>query len=384
MKARKFGVFAAAVVCCSVLLTGCFSQKATWSPISKTDITGDINIAVIGPKKYLDARTAFFNGMNLAMEEIRSTGIKIEYEVFDDDGNYNNGVTIAKTIATDDKFMMAFTFQDFDVVDTVADVFEQNKKPLVIADGCYDYTMQKKKEYVLNALITGVDAGQSLGRYIVEKGYKWLAISHSDTDFERGVSDGVEDKTTNTGTKLIDTVPGPKNKSDVDAIWDRWNLLGIECVVIAHYDTVWPPELIKLIKEKKPDMAILTDYIGNYESVYPTYGDALNGVIMVSPYPVKESSNKATDFNVSYKKRFGDKESPTARSIQGYDLTKMIVDRLRDSTDPLSFMKNMKSQVAYDGVSTLKFNSNGTLNNSYPQMLELRDGQIKSFYIDEK
>ena len=128
-----------------------------------------MNIAVLGSSTEFEERQDFLAGVDLAIAELAQEGITIKYKLFDDGGSYDNGITNAQQVATDEKFQMAFTFQSFEIVDTIATLFNDAKKPLFIIDGCYDKTMNAGYEYVFNMTISAEDAGNALGQYVKER-----------------------------------------------------------------------------------------------------------------------------------------------------------------------------------------------------------------------
>lgn len=353
---------------CVALFAGCTSSS-TWANVK--DNSGQLKIAVIGPEKYMNARQDFFKGMDLAVEEIKNSGIDMSYEKIYDDGSYDNGREVAKNVAENTQYALAFTFQDFDVVDAAASEFENAKKPLIIVDGSNDSTMLKSYDYVLNAFMSGESMGQAMGSYIASHNYKWVAGSHSNTNFEKAVMEGLMDKLDNSKSNLVDLECGPFNALDFSSTYDKWAALSVDCIAFSVADISWPPEFIKLVRENAGDVPIITDNIGNWASLIKDYGQYLEGVIMVAPYPIKES-NSLTTFQNKYKTKYS--EDCTNRAVQGYDITNMVIDRIRNTLSALDFMKNMKSSTEYQGASTVLFNSNGTLQVSNYQYLKITNG----------
>ena len=138
---------------CSILLAVFFSMMlftgcgaSSWNPLKQGK---EINIAFLGSNKVFEERQDFIAGVDLAIKEQSEKGVTVNYKLFNDDDNYDTGVTNAKQIVNDENYTMAFTFQAFEIVDTIASLFDEAKKPLFIIDGCYDKTMRNGYNYVI-------------------------------------------------------------------------------------------------------------------------------------------------------------------------------------------------------------------------------------------
>lgn len=350
---------------CSILLAVFFSMMlftgcgaSSWNPLKQGK---EINIAFLGSNKVFEERQDFIAGVDLAIKEQSEKGVTVNYKLFNDDDNYDTGVTNAKQIVNDENYTMAFTFQAFEIVDTIASLFDEAKKPLFIIDGCYDKTMRNGYNYVMNLTVSAEDAGNAIGAYCVDHKYKWVAIAHSTTDYPIDFQEGFNDAVSGSGvTNVIDSLTGPNKASEFDEVWLRWQVLGVQAVVISLDDMDWAVELIKMIKEKDPNMIILGDQFFNDLSYMDKYGKYLEGLIMPSSYPV--------DSNTELQK-FYDKYEPqvpyldiTSITAQGYDLTNMIVMKLENVNTSEGFVKEMLNENGYDGVTDIKFKQNGSLN----------------------
>lgn len=358
------------VLLCTLLLTGC-GQSDAWNPL-KSD--KELNIAVLGSSTEFEERQDFLAGVDLAIAELAQEGITIKYKLFGDGGSYDNGITNAQQVATDEKFQMAFTFQSFEIVDTIATLFNDAKKPLFIIDGCYDKTMNAGYEYVFNMTISAEDAGNALGQYVIKKGYKWIAVAHSNSEYSLNFQEGFNDAVSGNGVStIIDLVSGPNKQSEFDEVWNRWKVLGVQAVVLSFDDMDWAVELVKLIKERDPNMKILADAYFNDLSYMNDYGKYLEGMIMPSSYPV--------DSNEKLQRFYDENESKityldiTSISAQGFDLIKMIASNLKEVTTAKEFVESMMNEKGYNGVTQIKFKQSGKLDKT-PKYWVIKNGKV--------
>ena len=297
----------------------------------------------------------------MAIKEQAEKGVTVKYKLFNDDDNYDTGVTNAKQIINDENYVMAFTFQEFEIVDTISALFDEAKKPLFVIDGCYDKTMKSGYNYVMNMTVSAEDAGNALGKYAIDHKYKWVAVAHSNSDYSIDLQEGFYDAVNGSGvTNVIDSVSGPNKASEFDDVILRWQVLGVQAVVISLDDMDWSFELIKLIKEKDPNIVILGDQYFDDLRYMDKYGQYLEGLVMPSSYPV-DSNEELQKFYDKYESQveYLDITSVTA---QGYDLTNMIVQKLENANTSEEFVNEMLNKDGYDGVTDIKFKQNGSLN----------------------
>ena len=65
----------------------------------------------------------------------------------------------------------------------------------------------------------------------------------------------------------------------------------------------------------------------------------------------------------------------TSVTAQAYDFVHMIAQNVRKSADAQEFMKNMKSSEGYPGVTDVKFNAKGQLDEE-PNFWTVKNGQM--------
>lgn len=346
---------------CSVVFTGCsFSKK--YNTLKSDKI---INIAVLGSEKDdIADRKDFFAGVKLAVDELKSKGITVNYTVFNDNGSFDTGVSNAKKIAEDDNYMIAFTLQSFETVDTVAKIFEDAKKPLIVVDGCYDETMEKDYKYVLNLTLSAEDQGKALGEYAKSNGGKNVALLHSNSNYNLDFIEGFNDPFDESNTsKVVDIVGNLKPSTKTvkfDEIINRWQILEVDTVVLSYEDMDFAVELVKSIREIMPEVKIFTDSYFNNLSYMDKYSEYLEGIVMPSSYPV-DSNDRLQKFYTENESKVSDIDI-TSISAQGYDIIKMIVNKSENINTALEFMDAMKSKEGYEGVTGIKFTKNGLLN----------------------
>ena len=181
---------------------------------------------------------------------------------------------------------------------------------------------------------------------------------------------------TNKSIYLADSTSGPYRISEFSGVWDRWNTLGVQAVLVSFDDVEWACELINAIKSQNKDMVILGDAKFNDLEMMNKYKDSLEGMIVAGSYGVA-SDEKLQAFYDKYEKQVMDERGFDITSVtaQAYDFVHMIAQNVRKSADAQEFMKNMKSSEGYPGVTDVKFNAKGQLDEE-PNFWTVKNGQM--------
>lgn len=357
------------------IFSGCGSSDQKANPTYGE--SAEIKAAVLGSAEQFETRKDFFIGMDLAIEELKERGITFSYEKIDDGQSRDSGVAMAKDVANSGNYTLAFTLQKDETVESVADIFDSAKKPLIIVNEVFDSTMNKGYEYVLAGIVSAETGGKALADYCASNGLKWVATSHSSTQYETMFARGFNDMATSSKSiYLVDSTSGPYRTSEFSGVWDRWNALGAQAVLVSFDDVEWACEVVSAIKSQNKDIVILGDAKFNDLEMMNTYKDSLEGMIVAGSYGVA-SNEKLQAFYDKYDKKIMDEQGFDITSVtaQAYDFVHMIAQNVQKSTDAQDFMKNMKSSEGYPGVTDVKFNARGQLDEE-PNFWTIKNGQM--------
>jgi ABC-type branched-subunit amino acid transport system substrate-binding protein len=339
------------------LFSGCGKQQQAFQAM---DENNTIKIAVVGDAQFLETGGSM-DAMNLAAEDFeQETGYHIEIETYDDESNYNKGVTLATEIANDPEIAVAISKQELDIIDTVASIFEEQKKPLIITNGCYDRTTKQGYQYLITDFINAQTAGQKMGEYAISKGYQNIAYCHSDTEYEKDELKGVERALKGSDTTLADIRIGPYSEEDFEEAYEEWTALGIDAVYISIYYLEYGSDIVRMLREKGSDIQVVTDYAMDNDTDIEKNGAYLDGTVIVPLYAYEE--NEAfKECDQRFSERYG--YELTSFSLQSYELIRMLGAYLSSGiTTSEQFMDLMKGDEGFSTISgTIRFHQDGTL-----------------------
>lgn len=368
MKFKKMGLLCAPLLCVA-LFTACGRTEQTWQPVSAENT---IKIAIIGDEEYI-ADNGSMEAMKMASDDFyKKTGIRIETVIYNDDSDYNQGILLAGEIAADDSIMAVLVKQELDYIDTVAEIFDEAKKPFILTNGCYESTIDNSYEYMLVDCINADAAGSIMAQYVMEHGYQRVAFCHSDTKYEEDELKGFQSSLTGEDVCLVDTVVGPYTTEEFHEVYKRWVDLGIDVVCVSNYD-LQNSDLVAMLRKAGSDIQVVGDYVMDTDDDIKTNGRYLNGTAIVGMYINDENPN-----NVKVTNRFERKYEMkmSEKAIQSYDIVCLLGETLTSGiSEPIELVESLKDLEGYQGISgTIQFDERGCLIPNGNEVLVFKNG----------
>lgn len=308
-------------------LCGCEKQKGGEEKMS-------YEIALLGKEDYVNLDENFVRGLKLAFKD-EAEGIDVSWKHYDDKGDYETGLAMAKRLAKDPKVVAVLSFQDYEVIDAEIPFFKSAKKPVFATQGCYEETLEKKSGYLFDGYLSSKDMGVAMAKYCKKTGHKRIVCSHTNTTFETEEIVGFCKQAEEEDLAIVDIMNGPEMMGDLQTTYEKWKTLGVDTLFICRYiETLeqkeWIFQLIQYIKQRDKDFLVIGDYSLDSSSYLERYGQWMDGMAYPEPYPIKP-----TDIQKDFIDRFcqeyqmGEDEM-TAAAYQGYDMTAVLIAALKD------------------------------------------------------
>lgn len=361
MRKKKLFGLVLGLVFSMLIFSGCGSSNSNVAQMFGE--AAEIKIAILGSEEQFAKREDFLIGMDLAIRELEAQNIKVTYEKIDDGNSRDSGIAQAKDVANNDAYTIAFTLQTSDVVESITAIFEEAKKPLLIINEVFDSTMNKGYEYILAGVISAENKGKALAKYCESNGIKWVSAAHSGTPYEtmlaRGFNDAAMDSAS---TYLLDSTSGPDNASEFAYMYDRWETLGVEAALVSFDDIEWACEIIANLKARNSDLLILGDVQFGAARLLDSDISVLDGLVIAGA-PVIDDEETLQAFYSKFVTSVAAEASTYLNSVsaRAFDFVHMVAQNVRNSSDAQEFMAAMKSADGYVGVTRIRFNSNGQL-----------------------
>jgi len=338
-------------------LNGCSDEKA--------DSQKNIYIPILADAAWLTSDGTFVNGMELAEEELNAaysgSGFLIRTAVFDDQAQYETGVAMATKLAEDPEVTAVFNLQNFDVSKTTGGILAEKGKVALFPYGAYDSLFTKDNPYVFCGVPAFSDLGRAMAGYAVKQSSQRIAVYHNGSQSQEELVTAFELALQGTGTKVVDYVPSIASESEFDSIYSRWQALDVDCVVIAQYGLDEAFEVLRLLRSRNGEIAVMGEPIFNRANALAEHKAIAEGMAVPSTLVIEDSA-KLNSFQERYRLKYGKEADIWA--VQGYDMLRLIVDTAvkLDTNDPAQIGKALHAENGYQGIGRqISFEEGGAL-----------------------
>jgi len=347
------------------------------------EVSEEIYIPVLADASWLEADSAFINGVNIATEELNEkysgTGFTIKTEIIDDKALYETGVENATTLAQDDRVTAVFNLQNFDVSKTTAGILSERSKLVLFPYGAYDSLFQKNNPYLFCGVPAFSDLGKIMAGYAIKNGYRRIAVYHNGKQSQEELVTAFELALLNSSAKVVDYVPVISSSSKFNEIYSRWKALDVDCVIIAQYGLERAFEVLNMIREKDKDIAVIGEPIFNRASALVENKTVAEGMAVPSTLVIGESKELKL-FKENYSRKY--KAEADIWAVQGYDMLRLIGDtalKLK-TNDPEKIAQELHNTAGYQGIGRrITFEQGGAMVADVKKltMLRCKDGKFK-------
>lgn len=330
-------------------------------------------IAVIGNEDAL--YPGYREGADMAAEELRRVydecGYTIEYQFYNYDGSYEEGSAIVDMLADDETVTAVVGGTDMSLNKTAAYVLDKAGKVFVVPFFLYDSVFDNNHyTTVFSMCNSGREVGVTLCYAAEQTTAKRWAVCTADREFERTELQGFLDVQHGAGIDVVDCVNVSELQNNLEEVFGRWEILGVEGVALFPEDKEGFA-LLKEIKRRWPDMICAGDTAFDNSEMLTNDTElmaAMDGFIMADEAILDFSTQEGVDaYNAlieEYTQRTG-KEMDTWY-VQGYNAVRMIGDTAVriGTTDPGAIAAALHEDGYAGTAQRFQFQANGKLANA--------------------
>ncbi|MGI6652342.1 MAG: ABC transporter substrate-binding protein [Limnochordia bacterium] len=338
-------------------LTGCEPHEKVLEKV--------IYVPILADAGWLLEDGYFLKGVELAVEELNAEygerGFVIRTAVIDDQARYELGVAKAMELAADPSVTAVLNLQNFDVSKTAADILARSQRPILFPYGAYDSLFTKGNHYLFCGVPSFSDLGHAMAMYVKDHGFRRIAVYCNGVQSQNELVTAFELALMDSQAKIVDYVSSIVSSSQFDPIYNRWEALGVDAVVIAQYGLPEAFAVLAIIRERDQRLAIIGEPIFNRANVLAQHKEAAEGMVVPSTLVLEESS-RLTDFHIRYSSKYGEEADTWA--VQGYDMMRLVADNfvVLESPDPELLASVLHREEGYQGAGRrIRFAAGGAL-----------------------
>ncbi len=351
-----------------------------------------IKIAVMGNSEKFSQ--GYQEGIEHAVEDLNNeyadSGYKVECEFYNDNDSYEQGAAIIDSLAEDKTVTAVIGSVDMEINKTAAHLFNEKSKLLVVPYFLYD-SVYRDNHYdtVFSMCNSGRNVGRTLRLAAEQTTAKRWAVCSGGGEFERSELNGFLKYNVNDDISVVDCTNISVAESQFDELYNRWEILGVDGIVI------FPEgndgfEILKKIKSRNPDIVCAGDTSFDNSELLNKDSELkkmMEGFIMAEEFALRdgddEEESKLSEFSKDYTAKTG-KELDTWY-IQGYNAVRMVADTaIENQTCDSMKIAQLLHENGYEGLrQTFEFTEDGFVKTDIYKYHKFdRDGYVKEYTLD--
>lgn len=339
-----------------LLLTACAPQE-----------TGAIRIAVMGDPD------AFYPGYQEGVEravrdlnrEYGDSGWSVTC-TFAGGGSYEDSAAIVSQLSGDRSLTAVIGDVEMDVNKTAAEVCERNGKLMVVPYYLNDSVLgENNYRLVFSMCNSGRYVGQALRCAANDLGRTRWAVCAENREFELDEANGFICPGWSDDVEVVDCVNISALEQDFDQIYERWEVLGVEGVMLFPEDREGFP-LLKELKRRNPELLCGGDTAFDNSTLLkddPELMGMMEGFILADEFTfevgTKEEADRILEMAEEYQAQTG--RVFDSWYVQGYNAVQMIAGTAirHETMDPEEIAAHLRVE-GYDGLAQqLRFQESG-------------------------
>lgn len=347
-----------------------------------------ISIGVAVPVELLEEFTLFFDGMNMAIEEINSQGgilgKEVEVIIKDDNNDVTLALEIAQYFARNKEIRAVIGHWVSDTTLATAQTYDLNNTILISPTSTSPLLTQQRYENVFRNTMTDTQMGIKIAEYSKKQGYKNIAIYYTDKKFGKNLAKAMEEKCNELGINIIDRHTGFVDKEEFDKTYKKWRYMDADAIFMA--DLVTDCEtIISWIREKDSEIAIMGADGFDIDNFIKILGENSENIAYTSFLNNSDENPKYNDFVEIFKK--ANDVEPDYWAIKAYDsiyLIKEAMEMAESTTDTDKIRTALKNDLSLEGVNgNYSFDKDGNMIEEKIAIKRVIEGEYV-YIFDEK
>ncbi len=335
-----------------------------------TDVSNEAIIGLAGPVERLETYTYYFEGVQMAVDEINSEGgilgVPLRTEIRDDGDDVTSALDAAQEFADNPNIHAVVGHWSSAATIAVAQTYELSEKVLIAPVATAPELTELGYSHVFRGTTTDKGIAQRVADYAMERGYNKLAVYYDETTSGKIQSKAFEKICNEVGIEVIDRHGIFSNEDDFEMSYKKWMYRDMDAVFIAG--TVTNCEnVINWIRERNPVQVILGADGFDVDYFKDILADHSEHIIYTSLLNNSSDNVVYEGFVEAFKLRYG--HEPDYWAVKAYDCIYLIKEAMEAAGTVESgnaIRDALLENVNYEGVNgAYSFNENGDMSENH-------------------
>lgn len=338
----------------SLLLAACENSSAVsnqrlYRPIAPGD---EIVVAAVWP--YAAGGTLYWEGIQMALEEINSrggaAGRPIRVAKFDDHASVTEGMAIAQIIVGDPDIFAVIGHRNSFVAIPAADVYDRAGIVYIAPSATNPTLTRNGYKLTFRTIPSDIAIGQQMAEHIASQGHRRIAIAYSDDAYGRGLASAFEDAAHELGLLVVDRLSHFGDLQSTRSTVKKWRALDYDSIFVAD---VLPraAEVIRLLRQAGAQPPIYGGDGLDGKQLWAIAGETAEGVVFGSVFDASDPDPEVQRFVQAFEQKHG--QPPDAWAAQGYDALRLFAYAVEsaDEVTPTSIVEALRHIPSWRGVT---------------------------------
>lgn len=336
------------------VLVGC-TQPATTDQqrgVSLEPAEAEVKVAAVWP--YTSHRTFFWEGVQLALEEVNArggaAGRRLRVVKVDDQSSVTEGMAVAQTLAEDNELLAVIGHRNSFVALPAAEVYDRAGLIYIAPSATSPALTQRGYERTFRTIPSDTSIGRQMAAYVATAGHQRVAIAYTDDAYGRGLADAFEDAAEARGVRIVDRVAHFGDVTDVRRTLAKWAAFEYDSIFVAATSPQLA-EIVSLVRRAGSTVPIFGGDAFDSVQFLQVAGSYSEGVVFASVFDADHTDVEIRRFVEAFTARFG--FGPDTWAAQGYDALHVLADAVEQAgtVSPEAVAAALRATTRWRGVT---------------------------------
>lgn len=342
-----------------------------------------IVIGVPVPLEFAKANTNFIEGVQLAQEELNTSGIMgkdVELVIADDRGTFKEAVDLAQEFAKNTNMVAVIGHWFSGVCLPVSAIYEKAGMLTVVPTVSNPELTAKGFQYVFQNIPGDKEIARQMCRYAGNKGYQKIVVYHEDSSYGENLAAAFENAAKGCGVTTVDRISGLNNELALQRSYDKWKALDFDAVFLA-LNMPEGANFITSFRKLDQETPILAADGLDVANLREVLGEDAEGIVIATLYNPTEQGPQLVEFQKRYQQKY--QKEPDVWAIQGYDSLYLLAQAIKEtnSASPTVLADYLRNMEAWESVwGSITFNQQGEVQGRTVYKKQVVNGEFQ--YIE--
>jgi branched-chain amino acid transport system substrate-binding protein len=362
------------------VLVACSPSQFIMQREKQSNIVEDMVVAVPVPLEFAEKNTKFLHGIELALEDINSLGVKgkeIKLEIVDDQANFKTAVDLAQRFSKENRILAVIGHWYSDICLPISEIYEEAGLLTIVPTVSNPELTAQGYEYIFQSITSDKKITEKMCAYAKSKEYTNVVVYYEDSSYGENLARALEEEAAKSDLVIVDRRSGLVSDEQFRKAYDKWVALEFDAVLLA-LNMPEGANFIKRLRQINQEVGVIAADGLDVADVITELGEDAEGLVIVTSYNPSDTRPQMESFLKKYQEKYH--EEPDVWAIQGYESLQLLARALKgtesfSSAALAAFLRQMEPWPSISG--TISFNQSGEIEGREIYTKQVVNGQFR-------